>query len=238
MDEIKHVKAFSFPQLQNQVDFVPHTHLLSKMMAQEDGEKSASSVQSVPLSKPKHRTFPVGHRRRPLHRANAIEQKVSDVSELTQQPRLDSYPYMEVSLFYEIQSQKLQVTLHQACNLPAPAEDHQATSNPYITLYLEPNRKEVFRSTSQAKSSTRDPVFDEKFQFSISLDQVMHQILILKVCNSDKCSKNGYIGAAQLQLCSANLLGVKHTVLIDEKLLPSKVSLVQSKKNMYSMYTS
>lgn len=66
---------------------------------------------------------------------------------------------------YDFQGNTLSVTVIQAEDLPAL--DMGGTSDPYVKVYLLPDKKKKFETKVHRK--TLNPVFNETFQFKVSL---------------------------------------------------------------------
>ena len=210
-------KSFAFPQFGAQADFVPHTHLLSKMLTQED------TNHCVAASQREGRTFPDRNTSRSLSQlvtsstALKDEKKSLDVTKLAHtlliapQPRLELYPTVDLSLFYDVQCRNLYVSLHKVHNLPG--KHLRGTNGHFVSLHLEPDRSEVYQSQVRM---TLNPLFNETFHFNISFDQVKQQTLVLLVYYCDKKSKDDYVGSVRLPLSKSDLLYVKQTVHINE----------------------
>jgi len=66
---------------------------------------------------------------------------------------------------YDFQGNTLSVTVIQAEDLPAL--DMGGTSDPYVKVYLLPDKKKKFETKVHRK--TLNPVFNETFQFKVSI---------------------------------------------------------------------
>ena len=114
-------------------------------------------------------------------------------------------PIIQFSLFYDIQCFTLRIHLQNASNLPA--KDRRGTSDPFVVLYLMPNKEEIFESKIVYKSL--NPVFDQSFEFkSLMPDDIQEQTLVLRIYDHDKYSKNDTIGGVVLPLKDVDLFGV------------------------------
>lgn len=124
-----------------------------------------------------------------------------------------SHPLLQFSLMYDVQRCALTVHLHHGANLPA--KDRRGTSDPFVVLYLVPNKEEIFES--KVIQQTLDPVFDQSFEFKkLTPDDIFRQTLILRVYDHDKFSKNDSIGGVILPLKNTELFGVIMRMRIDE----------------------
>ena len=68
---------------------------------------------------------------------------------------------LDFSVKYDVKNSTLVVTLLNAKNLPA--KDFSGTSDPYVKMYLLPDRKH--KLTSSAKKKNMNPVWNERFNF-------------------------------------------------------------------------
>lgn len=122
------------------------------------------------------------------------------------------HPLLQFSLHYDVQRCTLTVHLHHGSNLPAM--DRRGTSDPFVVLYLMPNKEEIFES--RVIQQTLDPVFDQSFEFKkLTPDDICQQTLILHVYDHDKFSRNDSIGGVILPLENADLFGVVMRMKID-----------------------
>lgn len=81
---------------------------------------------------------------------------------------------LEFSLDYDFQKQELTVGVLQATELPAM--DMGGTSDPYVKVYIMPEKKKKFETKVHRK--TLNPVFNETFIFKVNKH-------ILTLCNLD-----------------------------------------------------
>ena len=129
-------------------------------------------------------------------------------------------PTLVLDLFYDIQRCALTVNVMRAFNLPAL--DRCGTSDPFVVLYLSPNKEEIFK-TAVIKRSL-DPVFNQSFVFKGLLpDEVKRQSLVLRVYDHDRVCKNDFIGSVTLPLERADLYGAKTVLKIEEKIFEKEV---------------
>ena len=124
-----------------------------------------------------------------------------------------SGPSLQFSLYYDIQRRTLTVNLEKASNLPA--KDRSGTSDPFVVMYLVPNKEEIFESKVVYK--TLDPVFDQSFEFhNLQSDDIRRQNLVFRVYDYDKFTRNDPIGGVTVPLEDADLYGVACTMQISE----------------------
>ncbi|XP_076290205.1 extended synaptotagmin-like protein 2 isoform X2 [Lasioglossum baleicum] len=89
---------------------------------------------------------------------------------------------IQLSLRYSVQRQKLIVVVHKIANLPLPHNDPYNIPDPYVKLYLLPDRhKETKRKTAVMKDNC-NPIFDEQFEYVVSQGDLNTRKLEISVC--------------------------------------------------------
>ena len=127
----------------------------------------------------------------------------------------DRFPMITFTLYYDVQRRTLTVHLIDAVNLPAM--DRRGTSDPFVILFLLPNKEEIFESKVHRR--TLEPRFDEVFEFNGLLpNEIRRQSLVLRVLDKDTIGSSDYIGGVVLPLEEADLYGVKVTMRINQSL--------------------
>ncbi|ESP01100.1 synaptotagmin 9, partial [Lottia gigantea] len=99
------------------------------------------------------------------------------------------------SLTYVQDERNLYVDIHRAENLPA--KDFSGTSDPYVKVYLLPDRKTKFQTKVHRK--TLNPEFEETFVFNVPYENLPQRILQFNVYDFDRFSRHDIIGAVVLQ---------------------------------------
>ncbi|KYO36547.1 PREDICTED: synaptotagmin-10 [Gavialis gangeticus] len=97
---------------------------------------------------------------------------------------------LNFTLRYDYENELLVVTIIKALDLPA--KDFTGTSDPYVKIYLLPDRKKKFQTRVHRK--TLNPVFDEIFQFPVAYDQLSNRKLHFSVYDFDRFSRHDMIG--------------------------------------------
>ncbi|NXJ27782.1 SYT10 protein, partial [Dicrurus megarhynchus] len=97
---------------------------------------------------------------------------------------------LNFTLQYDYENELLAVTIVKALDLPA--KDFTGTSDPYVKIYLLPDRKKKFQTRVHRK--TLNPVFDETFQFPVAYDQLSNRKLHFSVYDFDRFSRHDMIG--------------------------------------------
>uniref|UniRef100_A0A8C4SSK3 Synaptotagmin 6 n=1 Tax=Erpetoichthys calabaricus TaxID=27687 RepID=A0A8C4SSK3_ERPCA len=94
------------------------------------------------------------------------------------------------SLKYDYENEMLNVRILKALDLPA--KDFCGSSDPYVKIYLLPDRKRKFQTRVHRK--TLNPTFDESFQFPVPYDELVSRKLHLSVFDFDRFSRHDMIG--------------------------------------------
>ncbi|ETE66612.1 Synaptotagmin-10, partial [Ophiophagus hannah] len=97
---------------------------------------------------------------------------------------------LNFTLKYDYENELLLVTIVKALELPA--KDFTGTSDPYVKIYLLPDRKKKFQTRVHRK--TLNPVFNETFQFPVAYDQLCNRKLHFSVYDFDRFSRHDMIG--------------------------------------------
>uniref|UniRef100_A0A0N5BS92 Synaptotagmin-1 n=1 Tax=Strongyloides papillosus TaxID=174720 RepID=A0A0N5BS92_STREA len=104
-------------------------------------------------------------------------------------------------LDYDFDKNALTVTIISAEQLPAM--DLGGTSDPYVKLFLMPDKKKKFQTKIQRKSL--NPVFNESFTFKIPYNECSGQTLILNILDFDRFGKHDSIGQVSVPLGKVDL---------------------------------
>uniref|UniRef100_A0A6P7F8H1 Synaptotagmin-10-like n=1 Tax=Diabrotica virgifera virgifera TaxID=50390 RepID=A0A6P7F8H1_DIAVI len=97
-------------------------------------------------------------------------------------------------LFFGLQYEKdldsLTVQLFSAKDLPA--KDMNGLCDPYVKIFLAPNKKKKFQTKVQMKN--KNPVFNETFIFNVVYEDLRKRYLQFSVYDFDRFSKHDLIG--------------------------------------------
>uniref|UniRef100_A0A915JQC5 C2 domain-containing protein n=1 Tax=Romanomermis culicivorax TaxID=13658 RepID=A0A915JQC5_ROMCU len=110
-------------------------------------------------------------------------------------------------LDYDFQKGQLSVNVIDAKELPAM--DIGGTSDPYVKVYLLPDKKKKFQTKVQRK--TLNPVFNETFVFKVPYNEAAAQTVVFSVFDFDRFGKHDQIGIIQIPLNSIDLAEVLET---------------------------
>lgn len=109
---------------------------------------------------------------------------------------------LQYKLEYDFNSNSLAVTVIQAEDLPAL--DMGGTSDPYVKVYLLPDKKKKFETKVHRK--TLNPVFNETFTFkNVPYADAMNKTLVFAIFDFDRFSKHDQIGEVKVPLCQVDL---------------------------------
>ncbi|KAM4711569.1 synaptotagmin-10 [Anableps anableps] len=97
---------------------------------------------------------------------------------------------LSFSLLYDYEEQALVVKILKALDLPA--KDFTGTSDPYVKIYLLPERKKKFQTRVHRK--TLNPTFDETFRFPVAYDELCNRKLHFSVYDFDRFTSHDMIG--------------------------------------------
>ncbi|XP_036987796.2 extended synaptotagmin-2 isoform X1 [Artibeus jamaicensis] len=111
---------------------------------------------------------------------------------------------IQLTIRHSSQRNKLVVVVHACRNLIAFSEDG---SDPYVRMYLLPDKRRSGRRKTHVSKKTLNPVFDQSFDFSVSLPDVQRRTLDVAVKNSGGfLSKDkGLLGKVLVALASDEL---------------------------------
>ncbi|KAF3699638.1 Synaptotagmin-1 Synaptotagmin I [Channa argus] len=101
----------------------------------------------------------------------------------------------------DAEDKKLIVGILQAQDLPAM--DLGGTSDPYVKVYMLPDKKKKFETKVQRKNLC--PVFNETFTFKIPYNELGGQTLVLQVFDFDRFGKHDVIGEIKIPMNTIDL---------------------------------
>ena len=109
---------------------------------------------------------------------------------------------LEYSMDYDFQKQELTVGVLQACELPAM--DMGGTSDPYVKVYILPEKKKKFETKVHRK--TLNPVFNETFIFkNLAYGDISGKTLVFAIYDFDRFSRHDQIGEVTIPLGHVDL---------------------------------
>lgn len=108
---------------------------------------------------------------------------------------------LQYKLDYDFNTNNLAVTVIQAEDLPGM--DMSGTSDPYVKVYLLPDKKKKYETKVHRK--TLNPVFNETFNFKIPYSETASKTLVFAIFDFDRFSKHDQIGEVKLPLNTLDL---------------------------------
>lgn len=113
----------------------------------------------------------------------------------------DKLGRLQFRLDYDFNNTNLAVGVLQAEELPGM--DMCGTSDPYVKVYLMPDKKKKFETKVHRK--TLNPVFNETFNFKVPYAEVTTKTLVFAVYDFDRFSKHDQIGEVRIPLNTIDL---------------------------------
>ncbi|XP_034947914.1 extended synaptotagmin-3 isoform X2 [Chelonus insularis] len=114
---------------------------------------------------------------------------------------------IQLTLRYSVPRQRLIVVVHKVAHLPLPHNDPSNIPDPYVKLYLLPDRhKETKRKTAVIKDNC-NPVYDEQFEYVVSQGDLNTRILEVSVCTQKAwlSSGNNIMGQVHINLSEVDV---------------------------------
>ncbi|KAA0721088.1 Synaptotagmin-1 Synaptotagmin I [Triplophysa tibetana] len=103
---------------------------------------------------------------------------------------------LQYSMDYNFTENTLIVGIIQAAELPAM--DMGGTSDPYVKVYLLPDKKKKYETKVHRK--TLNPVFNEQFTFKVPYTELGGKTLMMTVYDFDRFSKHDAIGDVKVPM--------------------------------------
>ncbi|XP_060743138.1 synaptotagmin VIII [Tachysurus vachellii] len=104
------------------------------------------------------------------------------------------------SLEYNAARSEMAVGVKEAAELMAM--DSSGTSDPYVKVYIHPNKSKTFETKVFRK--TLSPVFNEQFKYQISQKDLSESTLVMQVYDFNRFSKHDVIGELRLELSAVD----------------------------------
>ncbi|XP_057686648.1 synaptotagmin-6 isoform X2 [Corythoichthys intestinalis] len=117
------------------------------------------------------------------------QQKTLDSDDSSKNGSSKNCGRINFSLKYDYDSEALLVNIIRAVDLPA--KDLCGTSDPYVKIYLLPDRKKF---QTRVHRKTLNPTFSESFQFPVPYDELAVRKLHMSVFDFDRFSRHDMIG--------------------------------------------
>ncbi|XP_041072037.1 synaptotagmin-10 [Carcharodon carcharias] len=156
---------------------------LPRQMHVSSVDFSMDSLQRDSLQKGETTTS-IGRIKPELYKQKSVDSQDGDKEDLKTSGKLN------LTLKYDYENEHLIVTILKSLDLPA--KDFSGTSDPYVKIYLLPDRKKKFQTRVHRK--TLNPIFNETFQFPVPLDHLNNRKLHFSVFDFDRFSRHDMIG--------------------------------------------
>ncbi|VDK47966.1 unnamed protein product [Anisakis simplex] len=127
-----------------------------------------------------------------------MEENEKEQAEQKEEVKLGRIQY---KLDYDFQQNQLAVSVIQAEDLPGM--DMSGTSDPYVKLYLLPEKKKKVETKVHRK--TLNPVFNETFIFKVPFNEITNKTLVFAIYDFDRFSKHDQIGQVLIPLGKIDL---------------------------------
>nr|XP_019960822.1 PREDICTED: synaptotagmin-6 [Paralichthys olivaceus] len=121
------------------------------------------------------------------------QQKTQESEESSKNGSSKNCGRINFSLKYDYENEALLVNIIKAVDLPA--KDLCGTSDPYVKVYLLPDRKKF---QTRVHRKTLNPTFSESFQFPVPYDELAVRKLHMSVFDFDRFSRHDMIGEVVL----------------------------------------
>ncbi|XP_072125412.1 synaptotagmin-10 isoform X2 [Mobula birostris] len=129
-------------------------------------------------------TTSIGRIKPELYKQKSVDSRDGEKEELKTSGKLN------FTLGYDYENENLIVTILKCLDLPA--KDDSGTSDPYVKIYLLPDRKKKFQTRVHRK--TLNPSFNESFQFPVPFDHLNNRKLHFSVFDFDRFSRHDLVG--------------------------------------------
>ncbi|XP_077541591.1 uncharacterized protein LOC144153757 isoform X3 [Haemaphysalis longicornis] len=103
------------------------------------------------------------------------------------------------SILYNYKSGLLEVHIRECRNLAA-VDTKRNRSDPYVKVYLLPDKTKSGKRKTKVKKHTLNPVFEEVLKFRVTMSELQARTLWLSVWHSDMFGRNDFLGEVMLPL--------------------------------------
>ncbi|XP_069680537.1 synaptotagmin-like protein 4 [Periplaneta americana] len=131
----------------------------------------------------------------PVHRSDSLASVYSSARYGT----VEVQGEIEFGLEYNYKAEALEIHVKQCRDL-APIDTKRNRSDPYVKVYLLPDKSKSGKRKTKVKKNTLNPVFDELLKFQITLHGLQTRTLWLSVWHSDMFGRNDFLGEVTLAL--------------------------------------
>ncbi|CAF0930103.1 unnamed protein product [Adineta steineri] len=139
----------------------------------------------------------------------------SAVSDAKSRYGLDISGSIEIKLTYTLTTGALDIFIVKCTNL-ARAKRNK-TSDPFVKVYLLPDRSKNSKRKSVIKKNTTDPLFEEKFRYHVTKQEFETRIIWVSVWSQGSLSHNDFLGEIHIPLANCTLDATKEYELLAQK---------------------
>ncbi|XP_066525141.1 synaptotagmin-10 isoform X1 [Hoplias malabaricus] len=157
------------------------------------------------------------------------KQKSVDSEDGNKEP-VETCGKLSFALSYDYEEQALVVRILKALDLPA--KDFTGTSDPYVKIYLLPERKKKFQTRVHRK--TLNPTFDEVFRFPVEYEELCNRKLHFSVYDFDRFTSHDMIGEVVVDNLF-ELSDLSREAVVWKDILASTTESVDLGEIMYSL---
>ncbi|KAL1139730.1 hypothetical protein AAG570_006708, partial [Ranatra chinensis] len=106
---------------------------------------------------------------------------------------------VQLALQYNYKQSSLEIHVKQCRDL-APVDVKRNRSDPYVKVYLLPDKSKSGKRKTRVKKHTLNPIFEETLRFQVNLDGLETRTLWLSVWHSDMFGRNDFLGEVLMPL--------------------------------------
>merc|ERR1719412_599861 len=106
---------------------------------------------------------------------------------------------VEFGFIYNFGSGSLDISIKQCKDL-APVDLKRNRSDPYVKVYLLPDRSKAGKRKTKVKKHTLNPLFEEILKFAMPLNEVERRTMWISVWHSDMFGRNDFLGEVMLPM--------------------------------------
>ncbi|XP_037078640.1 synaptotagmin-like protein 4 [Pollicipes pollicipes] len=111
---------------------------------------------------------------------------------------------IELAVRHRSGQHELELGVHR-CRQLAAADTRRNKSDPYVKVYLLPDRSKSGKRKTKTKKHTLNPVFDETLKFAVPSSELESRTLWITVWHSDMFGRNDFLGELLLPLSDQSL---------------------------------
>jgi len=127
------------------------------------------------------------------------EAMLKPVSEVRRRTGVDGRGRIKITLKYDQDEREMNVTVHKASGLPGA--DLPDPPDPYVKLYLLPERKSKSKRKTETVKDTTEPEYEESFEYSIGSGELAEtQLEVSVVDKKGVFARNSLMGRAIVPL--------------------------------------